>query len=189
MSVALLVILNRPLDLRVIEEASSQALREILNLDHEAAVEVWFDEPVGSKRATNNLLPEGLLVAICSISPYEEKVRMMPFLVPSSTSGNNQADQTYLSIECHSSRTPLGLALAAAVARAVARLENSQIEDNSGYFTTQDVQSSDEFCSQLKLSREYADIEQAAGDFDNRLPKSAEVTESLRTLERKKNSI
>ncbi len=185
MSVALLIRLPRPLALADLEKASSAALRELLNLDWDPVINAKFDKTDAVGDPSSSLLSGSSKRVVCSLVGYEEKVAAAPFTVPvqTQTTGDSYtfADQDYVSVGWLFKKTPLCWALVAAVALAVARAEGSEIEDNSGFFTTENVQRADDFCSGLSLPESHSDPEAAAQTLYAKLPKSAEIADWLQT--------
>ncbi len=185
MSVTLLVKLQRPLALGDLEKASSAALRELLNLDHDPVINARFDETDTVGGLCGSLLTAASKRVVCSLMGYEEKIAVAPFTVPVQTqrTGNSYcfADQNYVSVAWLFKKTSLCWALVAAVALAVAKEEDSEIEDNSGFFTKENIQRPDYWRSNISLRVPYSDLEAAAQAFYAKLPKSAEIADWLRT--------
>ena len=183
MSVALLVRLKSPATLVDIEVASSAALRELLNLEHGLQVSATFDESdrIGAK--SDGLLKDGSKRVVCSPLKQEEQARIthltIPVRVPTIDDSYSFVDQNYASVEWHFKKTPLCWALVAAVAAGLAMKQESEIEDNAGFFTRSNVQTPSEFCRTLRLQTPQEDAELAAVALYAKMPKSAEIAEWL----------
>jgi hypothetical protein len=184
MSVTLLVKLNRSMPLNEIEAASAAAMRELLNLGQDPSVIARFDESGRMGSSSDGLLTDSSNGVVCSLLGHEEKVAVtpftVPFQVPMSDDSSSFVNQNYVGVDWHSRKTPLCWALVAAVAAGLARKQESEIEDNAGFFTKANVQTPDEFCRILRLPTPQADVERAAVALYEKMPKSAEVTEWLK---------
>jgi hypothetical protein len=184
MSVALLVHLNRPESLREIEAASAIALCDILNLDQGPLIECRFDEFDQGGEPGDVLTPRSRRV-ICSMQRYREQASIAPFVVPvqveSSEVASGFVDRSYLSVEWFVQKTPLCFALMAAVTLGLARVQDSEIEDNSGFFSLKNVQGPSEFCASVRPLGRFKDVESAVAEFYASIPKSAEISEWIRS--------
>jgi hypothetical protein len=185
MSVILLVKLKSPLPLNEAGSASSVALRELLNLEHEPFVRAVFDESDLMGSASTGLLIWNSCRVVFSLSGHEEQARVTPFTAPVGVATNEGSysfsDQSYLSITWHFKKTPLCWSLVAAVAVGLARKQGSAIGDNAGFFTNTELQGPDEFCRTLRLTTQQTDVERAAVALHGKMPKSAEITEWLKS--------
>lgn len=183
MSVVLLVRLKHALAVADLERASSAALRGLLNLECEPVVSAGFDETDKSGQISDRVLTGSSRRVICSVERHAEEVVVSPFTVPvqSQTDGDSLSfvDQDYISVGWHFKKTALSWALVAAVAIGAAKSEDSEIEDNSGFFSTENVQRADDFLSRISLPTSHSDAQVAADAFYVRLPKSAEIAEWL----------
>jgi hypothetical protein len=176
-SVSLFVKLNHPMPLHDIENIASSSLRELLNLDYNPSVTASFDVPARIGNPSNELLTESSKRVLCSLVGHDEQVAVMPLTIPvhigTVVDSYSFADQAYVSVDWHFRKSPLCWVLVAAVTLGIARSQSAEIEDNSGFFTTVNVQGPDEFCQTLKLSNPETDLEAAAEALYNKMPKSA----------------
>jgi hypothetical protein len=178
MSVALLVRLKHSLPLNEVGPAASLALRELLNLDRDPVVSARFDPDRRGGELTG-LVTENSSRVICALSGYEERVRIMPFVVPvqipTSDGSYSFTDQSYLSIDWLFNKTPLCWALVAAAAVGTARKLGSEVEDNASFFSNIITQDPDDFCRSLKIPTQQVKVEVAAEMLYAKMPKSAEI--------------
>jgi hypothetical protein len=164
--------------------ATSVGLRDLLNLGYNPSVTTNLDESDRAGSPSNGFLMESSKRVLCSLAGHDEQVAVTALTIPThvATEGDSYSfvDQTNVSIRWHFRKSPLCWALVAAVALGIARSQGAEIEDNSGFFTSVNVQGPDEFCQTLRLSSSQSDLDAAAEALYSKMPKSAEVTDWLK---------
>ncbi len=185
MSVTLLVRLKRPVTLAELEAASTAAMRDILAFKGNTAIEARFDQSDAFGERSAEVLTRTSGRVLCSLIGHEKTVTVTPFTVPvqvqTGQDSSSFVDQDYVSVAWHSKKSALCWALVAAVALALAALQGADVEDNSGFFTTDNLQQPSTFGSKVSLAGQNSDLELAAAMFYAALPKSSEVTDWLKT--------
>lgn len=179
MSVSLFVSFRNPVSLGNIESVSSTALRDLLNLKTTPAVKARFDQAARIGLSFTDPLNEDSKRVICSLLGHEEEVSLSPLKIPirAMTLDDSWAfsNQNFLSVKWEYRKTPLNFVLSAAIALGIARNQNSEIQDNAGFYALKCDTTVDEFLAALRLPTPQTDMESAARELYRRMPKSIQI--------------
>jgi len=179
MSINLFVSFSRPVPLENIESVSSTALRDLINLEAAPAVQARFDQAARLGSSFTSPLNVDSKRVICSLSGYEEQVSINPLIIPVGQLTRNNSwvysNQSFLAVRWEYKKTPVNFALSAAIALGIARSQNSDIQDNAGFYTLKCDSTADEFLVALRLPTPQTDMESAAIELYRRIPKSIQI--------------
>lgn len=169
MSIALAVKLTQPISIRAVLPKIGKALQEILGLSFapEIVVEQYQDRswvPLKSEHLTEDSKLIGF-----SITGESETVAVFARYRGAEHLPEEPRD-FFAVIEVTGTRTPLVLALTAAVATALGRESGTAIIDDMPFFSSVFDQSADHFVNTIKVKNGFNDYRAAADAFYRSLP-------------------
>lgn len=182
MSVSLKLELVKPVPISALLPEISGALRTILGLtsDPVLTVEVVSDkEAVSPQSFQIESGAEDVKIGIAgepeAVTVYPFTIQVSPYAVPPYTEPiplKSIKDKLLVGLYPESCRTPLELALAAAIAVSFSKYLGSEIVDPIPFYTEGVYHTADNFLSHIKVDRQFDDYRVAAQRFYDRLPKA-----------------